>query len=128
MSRGLTWGACAGLLLLAPAVGGSASEMTIVPARANAPGTENAQGTQGIPFSLYTHCGVHELHTADGWYERVGGVLDDGNGNPPAGWDNPEQRGTLAGSGPTVVFRDRAGHRETFRLRPGATSPKILCA
>jgi hypothetical protein len=120
--RKSTWAACAGLLLLAPAVGGAAS----VPGTASAPGTPHAR--EGTPFSLDTHCGIDELHTRGGWYERVGGVLDDGSGNPPAGWGNPFQRGVLTGSGPVVEFRDRAGHHETFRLRPGATSPKVLCA
>lgn len=79
-------------------------------------------------FSLYTHCGIHELTFGGRWYERVGGALDDGQGNPPSGWDNPYQAGTLSGSGATVVFSDRVGHRETFHLRPGATGPKTLCS
>jgi hypothetical protein len=35
------------------------------------------------------------------WYERVGGNLDDGHGNPPAGWGNPYQAGTLTKPGST---------------------------
>lgn len=79
-------------------------------------------------FTLYTHCGIDELQFEDQWYERVGGPLDDGSGNPPDGWDNPEQEGTLARvDASTVVFSDEAGHREEFALREGATSPKQSC-
>ena len=82
----------------------------------------------GEPFSLYMHCGIHELTFGGRWYERVGGALDDGQGNPPQGWDNPYQAGTLTSSGSTVLFRDHAGHREVFQLRPGATRPKVICS
>jgi hypothetical protein len=82
----------------------------------------------GEPFSLYTHCGIRELTFGGRWYERVGGPLDDGHGNPAPGWDNPYTPGTLTGSGSAAVFRDRAGHREVFQLRPGATSPKVICS
>lgn len=79
-------------------------------------------------FTLYTHCGIDELQFEDQWYERVGGVLDDGSGNPPAGWDNPEQDGTIARfDESTLIFTDRAGHREEFVLREEATGPKRTC-
>ncbi len=80
------------------------------------------------PFSLYTHCGIDELTFGGRWYERVGGARDDGNGNPPQGWDNPSQPGTLTSTGSTAVFRDSVGHREVFQLRPGATSPTMICS
>jgi hypothetical protein len=88
------------------------------------------QGVDSTPvaFELYTHCGIHELSFDGGWYERTGGALDDGSGNPPAGWDNPYQAGTLTRSGTTVVFTDRFGHRETFVLREGASAPKTVCS
>lgn len=94
--------------------------------RTRPPSAPTAAG-KAEPFSLYTHCGIDEL-TVDGrWYRREGGRLDDGNGNPPAGWDDPFQPGWLSASGSTVVFRDQAGHVETFRLRPGATAPTTVC-
>lgn len=82
---------------------------------------------------LGTHCGIDELQYQGHWYERVGGVLDDGHGNPPAGWENPTQLGRLLATDSkqpptTVVFTDDHGHREEFALRPGATDPKQLCA
>ena len=124
MSRN-TWWWRAAAVALSMAVAGCGSAVP-TPAPPLPPGATAARA--GVPFTLYTHCGIHELSFGGRWYERVGGPLDDGNGNPPHGWDNPEQQGTLTGSGPTVVFRDRAGHRETFQLRPGATSPKTVCS
>jgi hypothetical protein len=55
--------------------------------------------------------------------------LTDGAGNPPSGWGNPYQDGTMTLLSPsTAVFRDSAGHRVLFRLRPGATSFQHLCS
>ena len=79
------------------------------------------------PFSLYTHCGIHELSVDGRWYERAGGNLHDSNGGPPPGWGNPYQEGTLTPAGSTVVFEDELGHHETFQLRQGATSVKTIC-
>lgn len=79
-------------------------------------------------FELSTHCGIRELSVDGRWYEREGGVLDDGSGNPPAGWDNPFQRGTVTVTGDTAVFTDDEGHREVFVLREGATGPLQVCA
>ncbi len=85
-------------------------------------GTEN-----GRPFELHTHCGIDELMLDGAWYERVGGRLDDGSGNPPDGWGNPYQQGEVTVAGTTVTFTDDTGHHETFQLREGATGPKRLC-
>lgn len=41
------------------------------------------------------------------------GSLDDGSGNPPDGWDNPEQMGTITRvDETTLIFTDEVGHRE----------------
>jgi hypothetical protein len=78
--------------------------------------------------SLSTHCGIDDLEVDGRWYERVGGRLDDGQGNPPAGWADPTQSGVVAVAGDTLVFSDDSGHRESFRPRPAATGPKRGCA
>jgi hypothetical protein len=125
MSRTSMWRT--GLVLLSLALAGcGAANDSAVPAPAK-PSAATAP-VAGEPFRLYTHCGIHELTFGGRWYERVGGTLDDGRGNPPQGWGKTYQSGTLTSSGPTVVFRDAAGHREVFRLRPGATSPKVICS
>lgn len=78
-------------------------------------------------FSLYTHCGIHELRHEGKWYVRDGGRLDDGASNPPPGWTNPTQVGTLSLRGNSATFTDDSGHRESFTLRPGADEPLALC-
>jgi hypothetical protein len=88
-----------------------------------------ASADRGQPFSLYTHCGIDELRFEGSFYQRSGGLLDDGSGNPPAGWGNPSQAGWLSSAGGgIVVFTDRQGHREQFELRPGATAFKRICS
>ncbi|MCF4121770.1 hypothetical protein L1785_12340 [Antribacter sp. KLBMP9083] len=83
--------------------------------------------SQSVPYTLLTHCGIDEVMHDGRWYERVGGRLDDGSGNPPPGWDNPVHEGLLVVEGDTAIFTDDAGHREVFRLREGATDFKSLC-
>jgi hypothetical protein len=50
-------------------------------------GDENA-------YELYTHCGIQHLILGQTVY-LADPVQEDGNGNPPAGWDNPLQKGSL---------------------------------
>jgi hypothetical protein len=79
------------------------------------------------PYQLYTHCGIDEARIGGRYFEAVH-PLSDGQGNPPAGWGNPSQQGTMTLLSPTkAVFRDDAGHQVLFRLRRGATSFKHLC-
>lgn len=93
-----------------------------------ASGPADESGEADEQFSLLTHCGIHEL-THDGtWYARSVGPLDDGQGHPPEGWDDPSQEGRLLVDGDTAVFTDDAGHREEFVLRKGATGPLTPCS
>ncbi|MER5964814.1 hypothetical protein [Streptomyces sp. NPDC002057] len=81
-----------------------------------------------IPFDLYTHCGIDEARVGSTYFEAET-PLSDGSGNPPDGWDNPTQRGTMTLRSETeAVFTDDAGHEVTFRARPGATAFKRICA
>ncbi|WP_351222701.1 hypothetical protein [Streptomyces sp. NPDC002133] len=80
-----------------------------------------------MPFDLYTHCGIDEARIGSTYFEAET-PLSDGSGNPPEGWDNPTQHGTMTlVSGTEAVFTDDAGHEVTFRARPGATSFKLIC-
>lgn len=80
------------------------------------------------PYRLYTHCGVDEARIGNRYFETVH-TLSDGQGNPPPGWSNPYQQGTMTPLSPTeAVFRDDAGHQVHFRLRPGATAFRHLCS
>ncbi|MFF4648806.1 hypothetical protein [Streptomyces sp. NPDC001380] len=79
-------------------------------------------------FDLFTHCGIDEARIGAAWFEAEE-PLSDGSGNPPAGWGNPVQHGTMTlRSAAEAVFTDDAGHRVVFRVRPGATGFKRLCA
>jgi hypothetical protein len=90
-------------------------------------GTGPAVARSARSFTLYTHCGIDEARIGSRYFEAVH-PLSDGAGNPPAGWGNPFQQGTMTLLSPTTaVFRDDAGHKVVFRLRPDATSFKHLC-
>lgn len=86
-----------------------------------------------VPFDLYTHCGINELKANGRYFQRVGGILVDGSrtpsglGNPPSGWGNPVQHGTLTITGDIAVFRDKEGHVETFKVRSLATGFLNMC-
>jgi len=79
-------------------------------------------------FDLYTHCGVREARIGNDFY-YASPVLDDGNGNPPSGWGNPYQMGTMTvlGNG-TAHFSAPRGLEADFQLRPGATSWTMICS
>jgi hypothetical protein len=80
------------------------------------------------PYRLYTHCGIDEARIGSRYFTAVH-PLSDGSGNPPPGWGNPYQQGTMTlASSTTAVFRDRAGHEVRFRLRRGATRFQHLCS
>ncbi|MFF3762192.1 hypothetical protein [Streptomyces sp. NPDC002185] len=81
-----------------------------------------------IPFDLYTHCGIEEARIGSTYFEAET-PLSDGSGNPPEGWGNPTQHGTMTLKSETeAVFTDDAGHEVKFRARPGAKAPKHMCA
>lgn len=78
-------------------------------------GLAGCHSSDGRSISLYTHCGIRDVKLDNIWFTRVGGVLDDGNGNPPAGWGNPEQDGWIELHGDRAVFTDDHGHTEFFQ-------------
>ncbi|MFH9237850.1 hypothetical protein ACH4KO_21365 [Streptomyces anulatus] len=95
---------------------------------------ENAEAARAtpsgrtIPFDLYTHCGIDEARIGSTYFEAET-PLSDGSGNPPEGWDNPAQHGTMTLKTETeAVFTDNAGHEVKFRARPGASGFKRLCS
>lgn len=76
---------------------------------------------RAIPYQLYTHCGI-EWARIKGTFWRAQRPLSDGNGNPPAGWGNPFQHGTLTFmNAKTARFASAAGtviFDRTDRARP----------
>ncbi|MGH2858371.1 MAG: hypothetical protein ACRDMJ_12925, partial [Solirubrobacteraceae bacterium] len=79
-----------------------------------------------VPYTLYTHCGINWA-LIDGTYWRAAKPLSDGQGNPPPGWGNPTQRGTLTLIAPGMAqFQSPAGS-VTFKRTP-RTRPPFLCS
>lgn len=119
----------AGLLAACGSVSGPAAAPTTAPARTAASQTA-AAGTapKPVPYDLYTHCGISYVKVGNRYYVATP-PLSDGSGNPPPGWGNPYQPGTLTVISPTqAVFTDKAGHRVTFTLAssgPGRTTVSV---
>jgi len=116
----------AGAAMVLAACGGGTAAQAAKPA---AP-SRTAAATAGAvrPYLLYTHCGIDEARIGNRYYEAVH-PLSDGHGDPPAGWGNPYQRGTMTLLSPDeAVFRDDAGHQVLFRLQTGVRSFQHVCA
>ena len=95
--------------------------------QSNVPTTTTTTVASGVPFDLFTHCGIYEARVQDTFFAAEQ-PLDDGNGNPPAGWGNPYQSGTITVEGQRAVFHDDSGHTVTFHERPGATGFLRTCS
>jgi hypothetical protein len=81
-----------------------------------------------VAFDLRTHCGIFEVKFEGRYYEAVHPLSDADGVNPPDGWGNPYQRGTMRILSATEAeFRDEAGHVVLFRLRPQATAAEHPC-
>jgi hypothetical protein len=114
-----------GLAVVLAGCGGGPAPLA---AGSSRPSTAAVAAGPARPYQLYTHCGIDEARIGNRYYEAVH-PLSDGQGNPPAGWGNPYQPGTMTLRPPAAaVFRDDAGHQVQFRLRPGATAFKHLCS
>ncbi|MCU1612478.1 MAG: hypothetical protein JWO98_18 [Frankiales bacterium] len=97
-----------------PAPSASRAQARAVPGASGHPGAATLPASPAIGvayvFDLSTHCGIRGAALDGVWFAAQPPQVSDG-GNPPPGWDNPEQRGTLTLlSGSTAVFRDDAGH------------------
>lgn len=114
----------AGVLVVAISLAGCSQKTPI--AAPTTPAQSNQ--VQVVAFDLYTHCGIIDLMAYGKYFTHVGGSLSDGSGNPPDGWGNPYQRGTLTVSGDTAVFRDKLGHVERFKAEKRPADSRGLCA
>jgi hypothetical protein len=85
----------------------------------------SAEPGVAYPVDLYTHCGVRGIDIGGVWFAADPPLVEAG-GNPPAGWGNPDQRGTVTLLSETeAVFRDDAGHEVRLRADESARPP--LC-
>ena len=114
------------LIQSAPATTRPTDQSSTFPPSTSSPAAGDTATT--IRYDLLTHCGIREALIQDQYYV-ASPALDDGNGNPPKGWDNPYDSGTMTvNPDNTADFSDAAGHHAHFVLRSGATTPLHGCA
>jgi hypothetical protein len=87
---------------------------------------KNPNTHAGTAYRLYTHCGI-EWARIDGTFWRATHTLSDGNGNPPRGWGNPYQAGTLTMLNPTTADFTSPPGSVTFE-RTSRTRPPVVCS
>lgn len=80
----------------------------------------------GRPYQLYTHCGI-QWAKIDGTFWRAKHPLSDGSGNPPVGWGNPFQHGTLVFMSPAAARFDSPAGSVTFE-RTSRRQPPLICS
>ncbi len=100
----------------------------IFPAAAPAAPGEHATPRVGVPyrFLLLTHCGISEARLGNVYLKADHPLV--GTGNPPDGWSNPYQRGTMTLLSPHhAVFHDDAGHSVRFHARVHAATFERIC-
>ncbi len=78
-------------------------------------------------FSLYTHCGVNGAMINGNWWAATPS-LSDGSGNPPPGWDNPMQSGTLHYLDATTAAFDAGNSRNIILKRTTSTDYPFICS
>ena len=86
-----------------------------------------ATAVPSVPYALFTHCGIYEARVQNTFFV-TDQPLNDGHGNPPAGWGNPYQPGTITVTGSMATFHDDSGHTVIFHERPGATRFLRTCS
>jgi hypothetical protein len=121
MTRGLAAFAAAAAAALISACTSTPS------AHPRGPATERP-ATRAIaqPLGVYTHCGIRwATFTGHNWVATP--VLSDGSGNPPPGWGNPYQHGTVTVGDSTATFVSDTGLRATFRIATPADTPPPPC-
>ena len=97
--RGRRWGICR-LVVLRPPEADRSAPATL--------GKEYA-------YELYTHCGVRAAIFDQGRWWQANPLLDDGKGNPPAGWGNPFTKGIMVlVRQDLAVFTSRSGQVVEF--------------
>lgn len=88
---------------------------------------ENAVVGVRYDYNLMTHCGVDFIRFDGRWWEAQP-HLDDGNGNPPDGWDNGIQKGALRLESETALIFNATGDRELRFAEATITPTPQICA
>jgi len=86
----------------------------------------SGRATLGVSYriELYTHCGLDWPQAMDfdgSFWDPIGpGPASDGHGDPPAGFGNPIDRGTITLISPTLAqYRSSTGTLMQWRRHPG---------
>ncbi len=88
------------------------------------PGTEP---TKVYDYALHTHCGIQWAQIDGRLWETE--PLNDGNGNPANGWDNPWHQGTLTVvDHHTATYDSHRGPVLEFRPVEPADDNHFVCA
>jgi len=106
---------------------GSMSPAPASPSGTAADSAEALAGVPGapVPYVLHTHCGIRGADIGGVWFAADPPLVEAG-GNPPAGWGNPDQPGTITLLSATeAVFADDLGHEVRFHADEAARPP--LC-
>jgi hypothetical protein len=112
------WAAAIAAVPLAAMLAGCGSTSSPAAPSSSTAAAARATAPKPVPYNLYTHCGIDYAQVGNRYYEATP-PLSDGSGNPPPGWGNPYQPGTMTVISPTqAVFTDKAGHRVVFTLVP----------
>jgi len=77
-------------------------------------------------YRLYTHCGIGWAKI-DGTFWLATPPVSDGHGNPPRGWGNPFQDGTLRLTTPATAYFTSPAGTVMFR-RTSVTRTPIICS
>lgn len=80
----------------------------------------------GRAYELYTHCGIRWAKIS-GTFWRAEHPPSDASGNPPTGWGNPVQSGTLVILGPQTARFDSSAGSVTFQ-RTSRRQPPLICS
>jgi hypothetical protein len=104
----------------AEAQAGAAADATVPEEELGLPGPVEVGVAH--PFDLYTHCGILGADVGGRWFAADAPLVEEFG--PPAGWDDPYQRGMLTlESEDRAVFRDDAGHELRLRAAPESERP-----
>lgn len=79
------------------------------------------------PYQLNTHCGINYVSFRNRIYRAVEPIANT-DGNPPKGWPDLVQDGTMHQISATEIeFRDNIGHRVLFELSSATKHPGPGC-
>lgn len=117
------------LILVCQTPEGSASGRVEWGPRPGPPDGPGAVIGVAYPLELYTHCGVLSARFDGRDWNADPPLLDQYGANPPPGWGNPFDQGTMTLLGPNLAeFRSGAGEVARFRPRPaGEPDPAEGC-